>query len=398
MEHINSRAIKGEQLAQNDNKFSLGKGFHHVRSSNGQTAYKVDAQKHTCTCPDFTFNQQKCKHIYAVEIRQGFAPNVVEMPPRSKYAQDWHNYNKSQCAEKSSFLNLLSELTRNISEPEIQSNGRPALPIGDMIFACIFKVYSGMSARRFTTDLKDVHAKGLLSECPHYTSLNRYMEKAELTPYLEMLVEETAKPLASLETDFAIDSTGLGVSNTVSWQHAKYKEPKMMTAKNWVKIHCCVGTRTNIITAVEVTDRFSHDATHFLPVLESTQKNFNVEQISADKAYSSMKHHAYADMHGIKPFIAFRDNATAEGDYATSVWQKAFHYFNLNRAEFLQHYNKRSNVETTFHMLKSKFGGLLKSKDFQAQKNEALAKVICHNIAVLTSAMNEFGITPEFVN
>jgi hypothetical protein len=37
------------------------------------------------------------------------------------------------------------------------------------------------------------------------------------------------------------------------------------------------------------------------------------------------------------------------------------------RAEFLEHYHKRSNVETTFHMIKSKFGDAVLSKSEPAQ-------------------------------
>ena len=54
---------------------------------------------------------------------------------------------------------------------------------------------------------------------------------------------------------------------------------------------------------------------------------------------------------------------------------------------------QRSNVETTtFHMLKSKYGTTLKSRSMEAQKNEALCKVICHNISCLIHEVNEFGI------
>ena len=33
-----------------------------------------------------------------------------------------------------------------------------------------------------------------------------------------------------------------------------------------------------------------------------------------------------------------------------------FHFFSLNRETFLSHYHKRSNVESTFSMIKAKFG------------------------------------------
>ena len=110
-------------------------------------------------------------------------------------------------------------------------------------------------------------------------------------------------------------------------------------------------------------------------------------------AYSSIKHSVYAELHNFDAYIPFKENTNVDRPYnVSSVWQRMYHYFNLHRAEFVQHYMKRSNAETTFHMLKSKFGGLLKSRTFEAQKNEALCKVICHNISCLIHAVNEFGI------
>ena len=46
----------------------------------------------------------------------------------------------------------------------------------------------------------------------------------------------------------------------------------------------------------------------------------------------------------------------------SELWTRMFHFYSLHRAEFLQHYHKRSNVETTFHMIKSKFGQRLRRK------------------------------------
>jgi transposase len=394
MENSNVREIRGQQIAATNDKWQLKGGYHYIPSQKSGQTYKVHAEKLECNCLDFTFRKQKCKHIYAVEIRQGKVEkeNVIPFLSRNHYTQNWSAYNKSQTSEKAEFLRLLSDLTRNLREPE-QMNGRPALPLGVMIFACIFKVYSQMSSRRFTTDLRDIHAKGLIAECPHYNSLIRYMEKENLTPYLELIVEETSRPLASLETAFAVDSTGLSTSNTVSWHHAKHKDKKMVTRKDWVKIHCCIGTHTNVITGIEVTDGKANDHTFLIPVVEMTRRNFTVSELSADLAYSSMMHAAYTERHGITNYIPFKENANAANRYyTTEVWRRMFHYFNLNRTEFIQHYMKRSNAETTFHMLKSKFGGTLKSKTFQAQKNEALCKVICHNISCLIHAVNEFGI------
>jgi len=62
----------------------------------------------------------------------------------------------------------------------------------------------------------------------------------------------------------------------------------------------------------------------------------------------------------------------------------------------MQHYHKRSNVESTFSMIKAKFGGSLRSKARTAQYNEALCEILCHNICVVTQPMYELGIEPTF--
>jgi transposase len=61
----------------------------------------------------------------------------------------------------------------------------------------------------------------------------------------------------------------------------------------------------------------------------------------------------------------------------SELWTRMYHFYSLNRAEFLQHYHKRSNIETTFHMIKAKFGQRLRSRTLTAQINEALCKVLC---------------------
>jgi len=64
----------------------------------------------------------------------------------------------------------------------------------------------------------------------------------------------------------------------------------------------------------------------------------------------------------------------------------------------MQHYHVRSNVETSFHMIKSKFGDNLKGKTFTSQTNELLCKVIAFNTVALIHEIHELGIKVEFEN
>jgi len=78
------------------------------------------------------------------------------------------------------------------------------------------------------------------------------------------------------------------------------------------------------------------------------------------------------------------------------IWKKMYHYFMFNNEQFLDHYHKRSNAESTVFMIKSKFGDYVKSKEWTAQVNEVLCKVICHNICCVIQEMYELGINPNF--
>jgi transposase len=70
----------------------------------------------------------------------------------------------------------------------------------------------------------------------------------------------------------------------------------------------------------------------------------------------------------------------------------------FRKQELLTHYHKRSNVESTFSMMKRKFGDSLRSKTDVAMVNETLCKILCHNLVVLIHEMFELGIDPVFTH
>ena len=64
---------------------------------------------------------------------------------------------------------------------------------------------------------------------------------------------------------------------------------------------------------------------------------------------------------------------------------------------FRMHYHQRSNVESTFGMLKRKFGYYVRSKSEVGQENEILCKIVCLNAAILGEAILEFNLNPKFM-
>lgn len=363
--------------------------------------FSMDGDAPRCTCPDYETRAVKCKHIIAVEYvierernRDGSTTvtetvRVTETVKRT-YAQNWPAYNAAQTNEKDKFLVLLRDLCRGLPEPP-QTRGRPRLPLTDAVFSAAFKVYSTVSARRFMSDLREAHGRGLISKVPCHNAVLNALENPGLTPILRALITESSLPLKAVEVDFAVDSSGFSTSRFTRWFDHKYGTPK--TQHDWVKVHLMCGVRTNIVTAVEILGRDANDSPLLPPLVKATARNFALAEVSADKGYASKANTEAIANTGAAPFIAFKSTATGEGGGA---WSKAFGYFMYRREEFLAHYHKRSNVESTFSMIKRKFGDSLRSKTDIAMVNEALAKVLCHNLVVLIHEMYELGIDPLF--
>ena len=126
--------------------------------------------------------------------------------------------------------------------------------------------------------------------------------------------------------------------------------------------------------------------------METTAETFDMKEVSADKAYLSDKNFKSIENVGAVPYIPFKSNTTGQG---SSRWRRLYAYFMLHEEEWKSHYHKRSNVETTFSMVKGKFGDALRSKSDMGQVNEILLKILCHNLCVLNQEMHELGITPS---
>lgn len=103
------------------------------------------------------------------------------------------------------------------------------------------------------------------------------------------------------------------------------------------------------------------------------------------------------DSFGGTPYIPFKKNATGRSE-GSALWKKTFHYFQLHKDEFMKHYHKRSNVESTFAAIKKKFGESVKSKNRIAQENELLCKIIAYNITVLIHEMIQLDGTSDLLS
>jgi transposase len=405
---VEARKQRGLEIAavariEKDGKFYLVPSQTNPRATKYKVWRNPAKPVYTCNCPDHETRRCNCKHIYAVQYflrREDHADGsttvteqITVTKTRKTYAQDWPAYNAAQVNESRHFPELLADLCKMIEQPaqDMSKGGRPRLPLADAVYAAVLKVYSTMSARRFVSDLCEAQEKGFIQKVPHFNSVLKALENAELFPILVAMIERSGAALASVESQFAVDSTGFAYSRFTRWYDIKYN--KFTSEQQWVKAHICCGTKTNIVTAVEIKDRDTADATQLPALVETTAKRFQMAEVSADKGYSGQESHNAISRAGAKPFIMFKENATGG---IGGLFRKMFHYFQFKREEFLTHYHRRSNVESTVMMIKTKFGDAVRSKTEVAAKNEVLAKIVCHNICCLISAIYELGIEPVF--
>ena len=376
-----------------------------VPSQSCAKVYIVDPVACKCTCPDHAEWGHKCKHIHAVEItikreisEDGTVTETksVTFTEKRKYSQNWEAYNEAQRTEKSRFQVLLHDLCQGIREPEARP-GKPGVKphtYKDSVFAMVWKVYTGFSTRRSSTDMAEAHEKGYTSRLIPGAKVCQFHENPLFTPILQNLIAQSSLPLRAVETQFAIDSSGFSACRFDRWVIEKHGQPPVESRKHtWIKAHICVGTRTQICCAAVVLDKNSADCPQFAGLTKATAQGGKIGEMTADKAYLSAENVETVCAAGGMPFIAPKTNSTGG---IGGLFEKMVHYFHYRQADFLQHYHRRSLIETCFSMVKRKFGDSCRSKTDVAMRNECLSKLLAHNLCVLIQEQHELGIEPVF--
>ncbi len=255
---------------------------------------------------------------------------------------------------------LLKALCDGIVSPAQPRRGRKPYPLRDAIFACVMKVYVGLSGRRASTAIRDCAERGHIANVPHFNTVLAYLERTDTTEILTWLVEESARPLAWIENSrCAIDSAGLSTVTYDRWFGVKH-EP--LRASHWIKLQVMVGTVTQVVCGVKVSSEES---------CPEVRERF-----------------------GIQVFNPFNVNAVMVPKSET--WSRHFREFVFNSGECLRRCDRRNSVKSVMRMVEIKFGAASRSKLPTAQVNETLAKCLCHNLDCTARAILAAGLAPRF--
>ena len=311
--------------------------------------------------------------------------------------RNWEDYNRAQIKEKKYFLELLFELCKFVPDVARKPGaGRSPLPLRDMVFAIVLQAFVCTSSRRFTTDMTAAKEQGYVEYVPHFNSVCRYRTLPEMYTVLQELVGISSSPLAELEDEFSVDSSGFSTGQSYSWVAEKWGNGKIIKKRGiWLKCHLTCGNASHIVVAVNITGLNGADSPEFIPLIRKTSERFKIKRVMADKAYLSELNLKCVDNKGGVAFIPFKPNNRAGANHG-DVWNTLYHYFHLHHDLFKKYYRRRANVECAFSMIKRKFDERLRSKTLTAQKNEVLCKLLSHNICCVIRMMVQMQVKPGF--
>ncbi|MCI4372583.1 MAG: transposase, partial [Thermoplasmata archaeon] len=248
-----------------------------------------DAGRWKCLCPDFVSHNLPCKHILAVQLKlRGItaqtASEVESKRPRHSYRQNWTAYNAAQKAQPVWFGLVLADLVADLKDPAPpKTTGRPRLPFRDLVYCAVERIYLGNPLRVADGTYARTKSDGLIECTPRRTSISVLLGRDDVTPILTELIEKSSLALASVETTFAVDSSGFRTTAFGDYCREKYGAPSHNV---WKKLHIIIGTKTHIIPRVIVTDGHSADSPQFPGLVNgAVEAGFVLKEVYADKGY-----------------------------------------------------------------------------------------------------------------
>ncbi|MBU2633891.1 MAG: transposase [Nanoarchaeota archaeon] len=324
--------------------------------------------------------------------KQELKYETPKRPVRKTYKQPWHEYNLSKTQEKLFFLNFLHEAVESLDiEDNYIGKGRYPHLIQDMIKCMCIKVYNKSASRNIISDLKLLQGFGHIFKVPHFNIISKYMSSKDTTKYLQDLITITSEPLKEIDTIASADATGFSTFNKRDWIDVRMSQ---RLKKDFKKLHILTGVKSNTVISAKVTEGTCADS-NYLPYLLEKSIYFDLKEVSADKGYLSIKNCEAIAKIGATPFIMPKKNTQGATAKKGSAWYKMIRFWKNNESLFRRHYHKRSNVESTFAMIKRNYLPYVRSKSYTGQVNEVLIKIICHNLAVLIMSIFEYGINVD---
>lgn len=238
----------------------------------------------------------------------------------------------------------------------------------------LFKEYRNQHYREFIDDISDMdQIRDLLglSVVPHFTTLQKFLRRIK-SLYLRFTFRKTVNVFYSKDEIIpitAIDSSGF----TSGYCSHYFSERTGKLRKHFLKLSISVDTNHQVITGFIASKSRVHDTRHARKLLRQCHNFRKSECYVMDRGYDSDKIHRL-----------IREDLNADSIIPSRSWNNEI-VGGTYRKEMVfrsddPKYRRRQLVETSFSILKRKFGSDLKSRKFSVQMKEIANKMIVCNI------------------
>ncbi|HXS60250.1 MAG TPA: IS5 family transposase [Candidatus Sulfopaludibacter sp.] len=287
----------------------------------------------------------------------------------------WSAYNQSLVRRGEILIgfDVINNWDTELKEMNKDKVGEPfSYPDTFLLLLGYAKVYFHLPYRQ-TEGIAQGHAKGKVPSIPHYTTINRRINKLDIK-----IKDNTSKEFEDDYFIIAIDSTGIKVTNRGQWIRDKWG-----IRKGYLKIHIAVDIKSKKILSMKVTDEHVHDSKMLPELVQNIIKSNSAtaSKLFADGAYDSNEIFRCLADNGILPCIKLRKNAKVR-------WKKGNTLRNLSvisQKKDLQRwkdsvsYGQRWIAETVFSCIKRRFGEYVYSVKLKHTIQEMMLKASLYN-------------------
>ncbi len=309
------------------------------------------------------------------------------MKKRKRWPRDEVLYNQIQENEFQNFFEFARYLTNCVCNSKKMKSYVSCL--------IVWHKFPNLSARRAKSFLKFLKGFKVINvDIPCFKTLCNHRENPLMHNVLDLLIEESSKPLAKIETDFATDSTGIKTKLFSSWFSLRAK--KRIRRRDHLTVHITTGVKSGIVTALNVEAEQGKDNIIFREHVDKTSKNFKINDWTGDGTYWCKKNCGKVAEKGGKPYFKCKEGKTGWNGKQSGYpsWKEMNQESKDHPRRYKKHYKKRSKVEGVNHSKKMLHGEKVYSKLPSARENEEGFRWVNHNINVLNRAMHEWKINP----
>jgi Transposase DDE domain len=263
------------------------------------------------------------------------------------------------------------------------------------LFACLVlkefekKDYRGI--RQLLLDCTELREVIGLESVPHYTTLQKASRRLLRQDRVRALLDDTVRRIRRRKRNVkhaAADSSGFDAhhaSRYFIWRRDNRKEDekrpkKRVSYKRFGKLMLIVCCATHAILAAVASAGPTPDIDQLGGVLDELPPSQKVAHLVADAGFdSAYNHRLLREAHGIRSTIPpehgrpFKDPDALPRDQYRRLMKTRF-----NKPA----YNKRSQVETVFSMLKRNLGSALRARSHWGRCRDLFLRVLTHNIAL----------------